>query len=256
MRIRGAMAIVAVLGLVALPEACDGGGGGGGGKYGDPIEANSTHKQAATSSVESVRDMRTLAQDNAGDDAAVAKVTGIWGNLNVVVSAKQQAELGQLGGGLEVATGALDAGCYTQGADGSVTYNQCSYGGGTIDGSLAYSGDQMSIDLTITSTMGGSWTIVETGELTITDAMVQGTLDMSITTDFDEGAAAGYAIDYDVDAIYDVQLTDGCPTGGTLQVHAVTSIANMPAGVPGGMGETDTWVKAEFGPACGDVTLY
>jgi hypothetical protein len=205
--------------------------------------------------------MKTLAQDNGGDDVAVAKATGIWGNLNLVVSAKQRAELGQATGGLttsalEVATAALDQACFTQGADGSVTYDQCDYGTGTIDGSLSYAGDTLTIDLTITSTAGGSWTIREAGRLTLTDALVQGTLDLSITTDFDQGAAAGYAIDYDVDAIYDVQLTDGCPTGGSLEVHAVTSIANLPAGVPGGAGETDVWVKAEFGPGCGDVTLY
>jgi hypothetical protein len=266
------------LGLALFAGACSEDEGGSGKSYDQPIQPNESQKQSAQTAVTSVDDMKGLAATDPGNEQAITKVTGVWGNLQNLTAAKTAAQAGQAGqgagatpgmagvpsgattGGLATAEGALTEGCYAQNGS-AVSYNDCAFGGGTIDGTIDYAEPNLDIDLTIALTQGAQMTIVEQGSLTLATDAITGQL--SYTADIESlgglgglagagGAATDYSSTTTVDAMYDIQLTDGCPTGGTLEVHQVTSVS----GVPGGAGTHDVWVKAEFGPNCGDVTLY
>ena len=264
----------------ALLAACGDEASAPSGSYGAPIQAGATEKQSATSAVTSTDDLKTLAENDPGDNAAIGKVSGVWGNLNVLVTKKQQEQAmaaqpggagaqpgmpagmpaGVAAGGLtlETLTGALDQSCYSQ-SGGSVTYNQCDFGTGSIDGTISYTEPDLVLDLTISMSTGASFTITEKGTLTLDATQITGNLSFASSTDLSgapgmPAGAAGYTSQTTLDATYDVQLTDGCPTGGTLEVHSVTSTSG--GQIPAGAGGLDVWVKAEFGPACGDVTLY
>lgn len=256
------MMVMASLGFaLVLAGACESDSGGA--SYGDPIQPSATETAAAMQSVDTAKDMRSLAEDDPTNSAAIGSVSQSWGNFNVLVSAKQSASgdgaptgLGGLGAGLTL-DAALTEGCYT--TDGTTTtYSDCDTGTGTIDGHIGLQGDTVDIDLTISLSQGTALTMNEQGSLTITDASITGDLHLEVETSLGGIAIPGagdYTVNYDLDATYNVTLdADGCPVGGTLEIHAISSVSG--SNIPGGAGEYDVWVKAEYGPNCGDVTLY
>jgi hypothetical protein len=259
--------------LTAFIAACGGGGGGGGDKnYGEPLSAGTAQKQAASTSVTDVAKLPEAVTGDAGNESALAGTTQTYANLNSLTAFKQQQELqngaaGAPAGGLGSAVGllrqldgALDASCYS--SDGqTTTYTQCSFGGGyTIDGTLSFAGETLSVDLTLVSAQPGGvvsgFEFAQQGTLTINATGISGELTYDAQVSASGGVGGAFSAETDVTAIYAVVLEAGCPVGGSLEVNAVTT-ANV-AGLPPGAsaGNQSTWVRADFGPNCGDVTLY
>lgn len=163
----------------------------------------------------------------------------------------------------------LDVACVERG-EASVTYNNCSVASGTIDGTVAKLDDALVINLTITvdpstfdaTGMGGDSAAageaaasgVEVQSVTVTEQATLRYDDGSLTGTFDATVAVGMVtqipmpggetreqpidMEQSVHAVFDVQLTTGCPTGGTLTVESAGTTA-----------------VATFGPECGDVTV-
>jgi hypothetical protein len=236
--------IASVLGLVFSIAACGGEDKG----YGDPIGGPS-EQAAATAAVDQVKDLQQLAQTDGGDNNALGSVTGAFGNLSQLLNAKMVADLAGPGApanqALQDRPSRLDAGCYTQDANG-VEYRNCDTGGGTIDGHIFYDAENLDIDLTISMTAGaGSTSISMVGDLSITDTEIVGDLGYVVTVD-----QQGMAFEYAISANYDIGLTNGCATSGTMELHGNWSIDAQ-----GQQQEYDVWVMAEYGPNCGDVVV-
>lgn len=265
---------VAVIGMALALTACGGddGGGGGGGSYGAPLEATPAEKQVAVSAVDSVQDLTALATTDVANESALGSVSGSYGTMNALVGVKLSKDPGAAAGGagsnfgfLSQAQGALDAGCYsTDGA--TTTYTGCDTGGFSITGTITTGESQVSIDLTLTGsgTVGGlnSFAFTQVGSISFSETAITGELKYDTDVDIDGagGTSGSFSTKTAVRAIYDIQLTAGCATGGTLEVNQKTTadlsgLEGVPASAANS-GSTDVWVKAEFGPNCGDVTLY
>jgi hypothetical protein len=235
--------------MVLLVAACGGGDDDKG--YGDPITVDSATKSSITQAVQSAAALRTI-EDTPGSDTALANVSGLYGSMNVLMAAKLAATAGQqrlapVGAILEAAAGKpVTQDCLTV-TTGKVTYNNCNYGQGTIDGTISYGSGTFSIDLEISSTTGGSmFSITQRGSLTVTTGAITGDLSIDVEAKFGNVTTTS-----SFDADYDIVLTNACATDGSLEVHAEGS-----AQTGQGSGGYDVWVKADFGPACGDVTVY
>ncbi len=239
-------------------------------RYGDPLPDTAQTQQAETSASDSVAAARSLDEMTSvqADDQAMSRVGGLYGGLQLMVNAKQKATLGQSLAGLgtlAVAQQALDPGCMTADVQAHrVTYDNCSYGMGSITGSVSKTGDTVTVDLTIVVSTaaagvgGADVTVRETGSVTVSEGLVSGALSLrySVQTTGGGGAAA-VSTDYVLDATYaDIVVSEGCAVGGTLEVHAVVEVNAGGLSLGGGAGDLDLWVKADFGPQCGDVTLY
>ena len=208
--------------------------GGGGGSFGDPIP-NAQAESAGTMSVAGAVDMTALGAEPA-NESAVGQAFAVYGTLSQMASIKQSS-----GGASarEVGTqSAWDDACVTS-AGGTATYTACDSGGTTIDGTITGTASTVDIDLTITTDQA---VIDMEGDLDFTATSLSGFLNYDTSLD-----AGGMAITTTYRGIYDVTMDgQGCATGGDVQVHYTVS---------GGTG-IDVWAKAEFGPACGDVTFY
>lgn len=107
--------------------------------------------------------------------------------------------------------------CLTVGA-GSVTFDRCTYPwrGFVVDGELRFSADSI------------------VGELSV------------------EGLAAapGGAGHDHFNATFDVERSGGCATGGAIAVSGIWNLGEL------ALLDVPVHVVAEFGPACGDVTVH
>lgn len=125
----------------------------------------------------------------------------------------------------------------------SVTYNNCDYGSGVINGHITVSGDVIDIDVTIGfSSSGTSGDYRYHGAITVTDTLIDGALGI----DYDISS-----VSYNLDVRYSqVQLADGCPVGGELRVEVDTSVSGY-----GSIGASSAVVEIAFGPTCGAMTM-
>ena len=124
--------------------------------------------------------------------------------------------------------------CVVRTAD-RVTFN-CTDDGITVTGSIAKSGDHVSLDLHASGRISMDFT----GDLTLSDTELNGTLMLRIAADQASIRA---------DATYDHIRLDAarCPVGGRLRTGAEVSI-------PGKTQSRD--LEIGFGPTCGDVTVF
>jgi hypothetical protein len=65
-----------------------------------------------------------------------------------------------------------------------------------------------------------------------------------------DASYGGSVVHYRLDGEFDVALTDGCATGGFVEIHGSVNAASG-----GSSGGWDGWVRAEFGPGCGLVRV-
>jgi|GEM_PF-2323395 len=234
-----------LLGLFVV--ACGGGGGG-------PVTLDATQKESvkqnSTNTVQAASDLKTL-KTNKTDDAAFTKLGQAYGYASALWSTKMQAEGGYGAYGLapvEEFVGALEEGCVTTSGD-TTTYN-CNYGGGTMTGSITVSGDTITFaDLSMTSA-GYSYTW--NGSVTVTDTLVDGSF--TFFTDYQ-------GMKYNITVTYNSITIDasGCPVGGSLVVDVDVDMSGY-TGDTGGYDLSGAYdfpsVEVQFGPACGDVTMY
>ena len=221
----------ALVGLALLTLALSGCGEDKG--YGTPIE----DPNAALSASAAVSNGGMLRADTSNDTALVA-LNGLSGNLNLLAGAKLQHEQGETPQNLAAA---VDENCVVV-DEGGVTYTDCEFAGNTVNGSVSRSGSDVSIDLEFFRLAEDLSTSIDVlGDVGITDVALTGYVDFDIGYDSDDfSATAG------LDADFDVVLADGCAVGGELEVHATARA----------QGQSESlWVKAEFGPACGDVVV-
>ncbi len=235
----------------ALLAACDTGGG-----KGSEVELDDNQQATVETSsealVESGEDLGMLKSDP-GSDETFASLGTVFSNASSLWSTKMSAKAGSGGygsafGALETAKFALTDGCYTQSGD-TVTYD-CNEGGYGIQGSVTVTGDVIDIDL---SMLTQGYTFIYTGQLTITDAMVDGWLAFDYAVD-----QAGMAFAYDVQIDYQgVALGAGCAVGGSLNVDVDVDIDGL-EGLPAGAANAYDYpnVLIEFGPECGDVAMF
>jgi len=267
-----------VLALSGLPAGCSDGDGGGGPRYAEPLPESTTTKngeQAATTTTQHSLELRTV-NANPGDEVALGRVTGIYAQLQQVAVAKQVAADTRVDAlrqaVLAEQTFPLEEGCYAISDRGStITYTDCTFGstGATtsLDGTVSKDGDTLTMDLTIevvagVATGGGNTTVTvqEHGSLTFTDTSLTGELHFDVATvsggvqDAGGRVTTHQTLDADFQEI--VLDTESCPIGGSLEVHSVVQVDA--GGITlGGSGQgMDLWVKATFGPSCGDVTLF
>ena len=232
-----------ILGIATLALAVGCGDDGGGGSYGDPI-MNAGAEQAADTSIDQTMALDTLTE-TPGDDSAIGSLNGVFGSLSQMLNAKQAASAQPTALSLSGATSNVEGACLTT-TTGGATYDNCNFGTGTIDGSISSSGESVTVDLTLTTDASGTTTAIDmAGTVTINATALTGDLSYTVTS-----TSSGQTFNYDIDAMYDVGLDGtGCPTSGELEVHGKWSLE----GVQGTA--ADVWVKAEFGPNCGDITL-
>lgn len=235
---------MALLGLFVV--ACGGGGGG-------PVTLDATQKESvkqnSTNTVQAAADLKTL-KTSKTDEAAFGKLGQAYGYASSLWGTKMQAEGGAAYGlaPYETFQGALDETCVTTSGD-TTTYN-CNYGGGTMTGSITVTGDTITFhDLSMTS-QGYSYTF--NGSVTVTDTLIDGSF--SFFTDYQ-------GMKYNVDISYNSIVLDAavCPVGGSLVVDVDVDMSGY-TGDTGGYDLSGAYdfpsVEVQFGPACGDVTMY
>lgn len=196
------------------------GSSGGGGEIDNPAA-----EAAAGRTVDSAAALADLANEP-DSTSGISAVFDSYTSLATVANAGVAGQtLTQKGGGTD---GGLND-CITA-TETMVTYDNCDLGLGMIDGTLSVSGGEVTFDLTVAAS-GLTFTLE--GALTVSDTAIGGTL--TATT-----SISGFSTT--LVANYDVTLTDGCATGGTIDVDQ--------------RGALSSDVQVQFGPACGDVALF
>jgi hypothetical protein len=243
--------LIGFIGIAALLAACDSGGG-----KGSEVELDNNQKATVETSskalVESGADLGALKTDP-GSDETFSGLSSVFGNASSLWSTKMSAKAGSGSygaayGALETATFALSEGCYTE-SGGTVTYD-CNEGGYGIQGEVTVSGDNIVIDLSLTSQ---GYTFIYTGDITVTETLIDGWIAFDYAVD-----QTGMTFAYDVKVDYQaVELVDGCAVGGALDIDVDVDIDGL-EGLPAGAASAYDYpsVLIEFGPACGDVTMF
>jgi hypothetical protein len=257
--------ILAAVPLMAVAACGDDAGGGGG----------ASPKQAALGAADAAVDMQELAE-TPGNEGALAGVMQLHANVQTMERLNAAADLGagiSLKSALATVQQALDAGCYSTTGD-TTTYTDCEVANTTFSGTATSSGTSVAVDLTIDADTSaydaGAYAPQGAASVTIDDVTVHeyGGLDYAgnavvgvmnfdimttITVDFgslgggfnipgaDQGPTTSTQ-ETNLTADFDLTLTDGCATGGTMTVTS------------GSGGSTNT-VVATYGPACGDVEV-
>lgn len=235
--------------------------------YGDPI-GGVAEQQAATRAIDSIYSLQSFQSAGGSDDLALAGVTLGFADVSTLLSAKlvagaQQREffvgeedmferirmnaptLAVPIGDAETAS-AFGEDCITV-ANDTVTYNNCTWLYGRIDGWITVRGNHLSFDLDVVyQDTGFDFAIKMDGSIDVSETQIVG----NFAYDFD-ATYNGSVIEYDLDGEFDVALTNGCATGGFLEVHG-----RITASSGGSNGGWDGWVRAEFGPTCGAVRVY
>jgi len=123
----------------------------------------------------------------------------------------------------------------TSGGVEKLTFH-CTDGGITIDGTLTRGGDRVTIDLHASGRVSMDYT----GDLTVTDTDVNGTLTLRAQTP-DVSVSASAAYDHiGLDAAH-------CPVAGRLRFDADVNVKGQ---------SQSRALEIGFGPACGDVTVF
>jgi hypothetical protein len=205
----------------------------------------------------------------AGALQAVSSASGVrtlWENLGNMAQAQQAlSRIGNFGGFLALlatpsrppsAAGYLEQaesfpGCVsgtTNGTNGSATFNNCTSGSATLNGSASKNGDTYTANLTLTFSagVGGatlSGTVGYMGTLTVTPTLVSGSLTVNINLSYQ---GTSYALN--VTATFDdvALCANGLPTGGVLHATGQGSVA---------AGSYSGSATATFGPGCGQVAV-
>lgn len=238
----------------------------GGSGTGDPAEAGER-------SVTAAQNVEALAQ-NPNDGDALASVSELYAHMQTIqASAAVESAPTQSVPGMLIAEQAQFADACVTTVGTTSTYDGCELEGATLDGTVTSNGTSADIDITMmidpaayngqmpADSPGASITIDgvsvhEYGTLDFVNG-ITGTMnfDIDVTVTVDMGGMPGMegvpGLDgpvtqtqsQSITGVFDVRLTDGCATGGTLTVSG--------SGV-GGTGNSTTVVT--FGPNCGDAS--
>jgi hypothetical protein len=175
---------------------------------------------------QAVGDLDTMSLvKNSANDAATATSTlnGMFDSYRSFTSEVLAADAQDNAGLLQQAETAT---CFYGGTiewtETKVTWNDCSDQAGVMAGTIVWTGDTFTVDLTYTygadQTDGGDYTgsYSYEGELTITDKLISGSLSFDYEVDV---VGTGYSYTITMDVSYnDVAVTDGCPSGGSLDM--------------------------------------
>jgi hypothetical protein len=238
--------------------------------YGDPI-GGAVEQEAATGAIDSLYSLRAFQDTGGTDELALASVTLGFVDVSSLLSAKLVAEAGQgqqqyllqedqlfqtlnnnpapvaVAIGESDTASALGDECIVV-TDDTVTYNDCTWLYGRIDGWITVRGDHLSFDLQLDyGDTSFDYTIRMDGSVEVSETRVVGNFDYEIDASF-----GGSVVQYELDGDFDVALAEGCPVGGYLEIHGSVS-ATSNAGSSGGW---DGWVRAEYGPSCGQVRIF
>ena len=226
-----ALMMVVSMGVAACGDG-NGGGGGGGGGGGSTIDDTVAEEQASSLASQASNSFANLVE-TPNDDKAIADLFTVYANaLGVASAGNQTVAIGGEQGTQEAAPVDSNVVNCVSTSGGTTTWDNCNFSGYTLDGTITVSGDQLDIDLSI---VFSAVTITFQGSLTVTPTLIDGTFSVNSTVQ-----SVGFAIDVTFDV---VELSAGCPVGGSIIVDPSLSTGQIRS------------VQADFGPACGDVTL-
>ena len=205
--------------------------------------------------MEATANLSSISTDNADDQSALGGVGGLFGSYTGVLNAKyaeqqQSANLVQskLTDEASAAFNLADLGnaelddCHTVSGD-TITYTDCEFDEGfTLNGSFTVTETSLTIDLTMEGTQEGmTMSMSMQGAISFSDTALTGNLSLDV-----DATANGQAYNYNIDAEYDVVLTDGCATGGTMVIDGSWNY---------GQSNADVTAYIEFGPTCGEAVV-
>lgn len=208
-----------------------------------------SEKDSALKVVQNTAALQQLKSNPKSGDAITA-FSSINSDAQMLIAGQQQRNSSKGSGIPGLLTAALDKAdsfdtCVTQ-SGGTITYAGCTSGTNSIDGTIAVSGDQLTVDLTIKASGSGvSGDLTYKGAVTITDSSMDGHLSFTY-----EVSGVTYEVSVSYEAL--VAGADGCLTGGSLNIDADYKIA----GVGISTGSTSATVRFDFGPACGDIAAF
>jgi len=204
--------------------------------YGDPID----DPNATTSAEAAVGNATLLGSDQQSNDAALGVINTLSANMNLLAGAKLQQQQGAQQYALPAGSN-VDEACVTI-TDTTITYDSCDYAGNTVDGTFSHANGHIDIDLVFHYEDVDLTTDVEVdSSLDVSDAALTGFLDFKVNL-----ATDGVRVTSRLDGDFDIVLSDGCAVDGDLEVHASASANGQ---------SQDVWVKAEYGPSCGDIVI-
>lgn len=217
--------------------ACSGGGV-------KEFTPSAEEKVQATAVVQDTQALQSLKADLSGDNA-LGKFSEIQSGASYLTSQQMSRNSSSSSGipGLLTAEPVFRMGDCAVVTSTKVTYDNCDFSGGNINGYITVSGDVIEMDVSITfSSSGYSGVYRYRGAITVTDTSVDGALNIRYEIS---------SVSYDLDIRYsDVQLADGCPVGGMLRVEVDTSVSGY-----GNIGSGSAVVEVAFGPACGEMAM-
>jgi hypothetical protein len=214
--------------------------------YGDPITIDTSTKTSLTSAISAAAALVTI-ENAPSSDSALSAFAGFSSAYAVLTPACQSKIQGAA---FELSRDAMfkpvDMTCVTI-ATGKVTYNNCNYGGGSINGSISYGAGMFTMDVTVSiGATGSTTTVKQKGSIAVSATAIKGNMDIDVS-----GSFGGTTVNAGYDADFDVTLASGCATGGFVEVAVSGSASGQ-----GGSGSYNFGAKAEFGPSCGDIRLY
>ena len=207
--------------------------------YGDPI-TDPAVEQAAVNLVSGV----SVLVDDKTNDGAVVAADFLSSSLIALATAKLATQVPERTPTIvDTGSNVVDEACVT--TDGTlITYDNCDFGGVVLDGTASQSGDHVEVDVTTSMTDPEFSLDANLGvSLTINDQVIVGHLSSTAKMTF---AEVGGPITSSLSAEFDVALDNGCPIGGFIEINMSASAQGQSESV---------WVKADYGPACGDVTV-
>ena len=229
--------------------------GCGGGSSGAPTEANTDQAKLTTSSAVNL--------SSAFQSANGSSVSGAVQSLSAAAQGSIQAQQPETGFILdairsaEAQAAARAAGDCICDASGCV-FDQCGQGSGyEVSGTITYGNDTYAIELTMTGDYGGTtYDYTYTGEITITETLIDGTFHSEGTSSFDlsqYGQSGAYDYEYSTDVTFNsIGLDGGCATSGSMDVSVDYHVEGD--NIPEGHGDFSGSANIEFGPTCGDAT--
>lgn len=249
-RLSGVIGLCAVL----LASACGGDDKG----YGSAITVDGTTKTQISSMVSQAAGVSSVATSTPCNNEDLANLLALYESMTVLLDVKLAHKSGEAAPDRALALvldaaraqiaagGAKPAGTCVPGS-GTVTFDNYTVAGGSINGTISFANGTFKADLTVMLTAEGfSITEKMKGSLTVTTTSIKGSLTITASGSFQGGTlSATYS------SSYDLTIANNCATDGTIEVHASGN-----AQTQGANAKYDVWVKADFGPACGDVTIY
>lgn len=205
--------------------------------YGDPIQ----DPNAAASAEAAIGNATLLGSDQqTTNDAALGALNALSANMNLLAGVKlQQQQQAQQYASPTQAN--VDEGCVTV-TDTSITYDSCDYAGNIVDGTISNSNGHLDIDILFAYADVDVSTDVEVkSSLDVSATEIAGYLDFKVILETQDVKVTSH-----LDGDFDIVLSDGCAVDGDLEVHASASANGQ---------SQDVWVKADYGPSCGDIVI-